>query len=193
MKKTKPIKDKNMIDDDYLREYFTNATDSSKYAYWQPRYMRDLEAWKEFEDIINEISDNEKVLDVGCGYHPFKGKIKNLLGIDKYNSAADIVIDLMDFDAKIEDYDVILVLGSVHFHNFELVEKQIERILSWCKPGGRLYMRVNPQIEKILSPKQASYAWTIEDIDYFTKKHNLKIIKPVQMITDERYIFTWQK
>ena len=177
----------------YIEEYFTNSVDPSKNAYWKPDYLVDPVAWKQYEDIIDEITDDEKVLDVGCGYHPFKGKIKNLLGIDKYNEQADIVVDLMDFDTVPESYDVVIALGSTNLFGFELIEKQIEKVVSWCKPGGRIYMRVNPQIEKITSPKESAYPWTIDDIEYFTKKHNLNIIKPVRFNHNLRYIFTWQK
>ena len=33
--------------------------------------------------LVNEINklDPKNVLDVGCGYHPFKGRIQNLIGL----------------------------------------------------------------------------------------------------------------
>ena len=182
-----------MSNNNYIQEYFTNSTDPNKTGYWKPQYFENSEAWEEFEEIISKISDDERVLDVGCGYHPFKGKIKNLLGIDKFNTEADIVVDLMDFDAVPESYDVVIALGSTNLFGFELIEQQIEKVVSWCKPGGRIFMRVNPQIDKVTSPKECAYSWTTDDIEYFTKKHNLTIIKPVELNKNLRYIFTWQK
>lgn len=179
---------------DYISEYFTNATDPSKEGYWRPRYMDgDPDAIRRLDEVVAAISDAETVLDVGCGYHPFKGRIKNLVGIDKYNPAADIVIDMMDYNAPAESFDVVLALGSTNLHGLDLISKQIEKVISWCKPGGRIFMRVNPVLETIISPKQDVYPWTLNDIQYFTQLHDLQIIKPVELTEGMRYEFIWQK
>ena len=44
-----------------------------------------------------------KVLTLGCGYHEFKGKIDNLIGIDPYNSNADIEVKLLDYHPTEKD------------------------------------------------------------------------------------------
>lgn len=142
--------------------------------------------------IASEITDEETVLDVGCGHNQFKGIIKNLTAIDKYNTAADILIDMMDFDSPDETYDVVIALGSTNFHPFTTIESQIDRLVRWCKPGGRIYMRVNPCIEPDNTPAVA-YPWTLVDIFNFTNKYNLEIIKPVTVTPHTRIIWTWQK
>lgn len=177
---------------DYLKEYFTNRTDKTKEGYWNPDYNRE-EKNREENNILADISDTDKVLDVGCGYHPFKGRIKNLIGIDKYNDHADVLIDILDYDAAAESFDVVLALGSTNLHSFELIEKQIEKIVSWCRPGGKIFMRVNPGMEDEISPKKFLYKWTLGDIDYLTKKHDLEIIRPITLTSGLRYIFTWRK
>jgi hypothetical protein len=177
---------------DYLKEYFTNSTDRSKEGFWDPNHNRDAKIQEE-NAILEAISDTDRVLDVGCGYHPFKGRIKNLVGIDKYNARADILVDMLDYDAAGDSFDVVLALGSTNLHSFELIEKQIEKIVSWCRLGGKIFMRVNPGMEDEISPKRFLYRWTLEDIEYFTKKHDLTIIKPITLTTGLRYIFTWQK
>jgi cyclopropane fatty-acyl-phospholipid synthase-like methyltransferase len=184
-----------MNDEDYLRAYFTNSTDPTQDAYWRPTHLDENVTGEpdEFDIIVAEISDEETVLDVGCGYNPFKGRIKQLTAIDKYNPCADILTDMMDFRQESAFYDVIIALGSTNLHSFNLIEQQIEKLVYWCKPGGRIYMRVNPQTEKVTSPKFATYAWAIKDIAYFTRKHSLEIIKPVVLTDSLRYTFTWQK
>jgi len=147
---------------------------------------------EEHDVIASEISDDDVVLDVGCGHNLFKGKIKNLTAIDKYNTAADILIDTMDFDAPEESYDVVVALGSTNFHPFETIEAQIDRVVKWCKPGGRIYMRVNPCINPNNTPEVA-YPWTLVDIFNFTKKYNLEIIKPITVTKHVRIIWTWKK
>ena len=54
--------------DEYYKEFF------SKNAIWKPGEVNQ----KEHEVIASEISDEETVLDVGCGYNQLKGKVKNL-------------------------------------------------------------------------------------------------------------------
>jgi hypothetical protein len=54
-------------------------------------------------------------------------------------------------------------------------------------------MRVNPVLETIVSPKKDVCKWTKEHIYDYTRKHNLEIIKPIELTTGHRYIFTWKK
>jgi hypothetical protein len=178
----------------YIAEYFTNSTDPTKEGYWRPRYLDgNQESLKEYDDIVAEIKDSDLVIDVGCGYHPFKGRIKNLIGIDKYNPTADIVVDLLDYDAPENHFDVVISLGATNLESFELISQQIERLVYWCKPGGKIYMRVNPVLEEVVSPKKGVCKWTIDHIAEYTRKHDLEIIKPVRLTNGLRYIFTWQK
>jgi len=146
----------------------------------------------EHEVIASEISNDEVVLDVGCGHNMFKGKIKNLTAIDKYNTAADVVVDMMEFDALDNSYDVVIALGSTNFHPFESIEAQIDKVVRWCKPGGRIYMRANPCISQNNTPAVA-YPWTLVDIFNFTNKYNLEIIKPITVTPHTRIIWTWKK
>jgi len=181
------------IDSDYIKEYFTNSTDPTKEGYWRPRYLDDpsSENLKEYDTIVEEINDNDSVIDVGCGYHPFKGRIRNLIGIDKYNQAADVVIDMLDYNEG--PFDVVIALGATNLFSFELIDKQIEKLVSLCKPGGKIYMRVNPGLEKIVTPKLNFCSWTLQHIGDYTIKHNLEIIKPIELTRNLRYIWLWQK
>ena len=49
--------------------------------------------------IIDEVNamNPDNVIDIGCGYNEFKGKIKNLIGIDPYNDRADIDVHTLDY------------------------------------------------------------------------------------------------
>ena len=74
------------INDACLRRYFTK--------YWQ----NDMKKWKysglALIDEVNALKPRA-VLDVGCGYNEFKGKIHNLIGIDPYNDKADLKVCLL--------------------------------------------------------------------------------------------------
>lgn len=63
---------------------------------WRPRTGEyDHSGWALVEEV-NKLNP-EKVLDVGCGYHPFKDRIHNIVGIDPYNDAADYEVDILDY------------------------------------------------------------------------------------------------
>jgi hypothetical protein len=93
--------------------------------------------------IADKIAADEWVLDVGCGYNPFKGKIKNLIGIDPANDAADIKVTAEEFTPD-RLFNVALCLGSVNFGEREDVENQIACIVRHLTPTSRIYWRCNP-------------------------------------------------
>jgi carboxypeptidase Taq len=83
---------------------------------WKPRTGDyDYTGWQ-LADEINALNP-ESVLDVGCGYHPFKGRIPNLIGIDPYNNCADFMVDILDYKVKPASHDHIIALGSINFNS----------------------------------------------------------------------------
>ena len=78
------------------------------------------------------------MLDIGCGYHEFKGKINNLVGIDPYNDAADIHVKLLDYNPD-EKYDATLALGSINFGSTDKVFAELEHAVSLCNPGAVMF------------------------------------------------------
>jgi len=88
---------------------------------WRPRTGEyDHSGWA-LVDEINKLGP-DKVLDVGCGYHPFKDRIHNIIGIDPYNDAADYEVDILDYRVKPESHDVIIALGSINFNSKDEIE-----------------------------------------------------------------------
>lgn len=168
--------------EEYLGEFFGGSR-------WKPP----ITSKQEHDIIVSETFEHEHVLDLGCGDNLFKGRIKNLTAIDKYNPAADIVVDMLEFQAEENYYDVVVALGSTNFSPFSNIEKQIDNIVKWCKPGGRIYMRVNPGISEVNTPEHFLHRWTLDDIIAFTRKYNLEIIKPITVTQNIRIIWTWQK
>jgi len=89
-----------MIDQEYLNNYFGTT--------WRNTCL----PIESFEcsglSLANKVSDRDHVLDVGCGLNPFKGLIKNLVGIDPAFEEADYKISLEDFvSSSNEKFDVI--------------------------------------------------------------------------------------
>ena len=98
--------------------------------------------------IIDEVNDMlpANVIDIGCGYNEFKGKIKNLVGIDPYNDRADIKSQVLDYQTDVE-YDVAICLGSINFGSSDKIISELEHVVNMVKPGGFLYFRFNPGIQ----------------------------------------------
>ena len=113
----------------YFETVWKPNTDQYKYSGWA---------------ILDNIGPEEMVLDVGCGYNPFKPHLQDrLVGIDPYNDAADIRVSIEDFDCDIL-FDVVLCLGSINFGCEEQILRQIEKVITFVKPDGRIYWRQNP-------------------------------------------------
>ena len=98
--------------------------------------------------IIDEVNamNPDNVIDIGCGYNEFKGKIQNLTGIDPYNDRADISVHTLDYKPDVE-YDVAICLGSINFGSSDKILGELENVVSMVKSGGFLYFRVNPGIQ----------------------------------------------
>jgi hypothetical protein len=118
-----------------LNQYFSTL--------WQPKF--DQYNYSGYR-LIEQIKESELVLDIGCGTNPFKGKIKNLIGIDPAFSQADYQTTIEDFTTD-KKFDVALCLGSINFGTEETILRQIESIVSLLKAQARIYWRCNPGLQ----------------------------------------------
>lgn len=143
---------------------------------WRPRTGEyDHSGWA-LIDEINQLNP-QSVLDVGCGYHPFKGRIQNLVGIDPYNSAADYEVDILDYRVKPASHDVIIALGSINFNSRDEIEQRFAHCVTLLKPGGRFYIRANPGIPHKTGPWVDIFPWTFEVVKQLEEAYNLKLLQ----------------
>ena len=141
---------------------------------WRPRTGEyDHSGWALVE-AVNKLNP-DSVLDVGCGYHPFKGRIQNLIGIDPYNDAADYEVDILDYRVKPESHDVIIALGSINFNSKDEIEQRFSHCVSLLKPGGKFFLRVNPGIQHKAGPWVDIFPWSFEIVNEFAEKYNLNL------------------
>ena len=145
------------IDVAILKKYFTTV--------WHPKHKKYKYSGLSIVDEINNMNlDN--VLDIGCGFNEFKGKINNLTGIDAYNNRADHQVHLMDYNPGDKVYDAIICFGSINFGSVTKIIAEMKKAVSLVKDGGLLYFRVNPGIQH--DPEEAHYIdffeWTPEFI-----------------------------
>jgi hypothetical protein len=141
---------------------------------WKPRTGDYEHTGWELADEINRLNP-ERVLDVGCGYHPFKGRINNLIGIDPYNNCADYEVDILDYKVKPESHDVIIALGSINFNSRDEIEQRFAHCVSLLKTGGRFFLRANPGITHKTGPYVEIFNWTFEVVNEFAERYNLHL------------------
>ena len=125
------------IDRAVLKNYFSKV--------WQPETKKFKYSGLAIIDEVNAMNP-DNVIDIGCGYNEFKGKIKNLIGIDPYNDRADIDVHTLDYKPDIQ-FDVAICLGSINFGSSDKILNELENVVNMVKPGGMLYFRVNPGIQ----------------------------------------------
>ena len=141
---------------------------------WKPRTGEyDHSGWALVEEV-NKLNP-QRVLDVGCGYNPFKGRINNLIGIDPYNDAADYEVDILDYRVKPNNHDVIIALGSINFNSKDEIELRFAHCVNLLRPGGKFFLRANPGIPHKTGPYVDIFPWTFEIVNEFAEKYNLKL------------------
>ena len=172
------------IDDACLHKYFSK--------YWQ----NDMKKWKysgvQLIDEVNALKPRA-VLDVGCGYNEFKGRIDNLVGIDPYNDKADLQVSTLEYKTDTK-YDVILCLGSVNFGNREKIIAEVGRCVNLLSKNGTMFFRVNPGLshDKPEADWIEFYAWNVPFIIELAQIYNLKILD-IRDDTNQRKYFVYKK
>ena len=142
-------------------------------------------------DYVNNQKPSS-VLDIGCGYNRFKGKIKNLIGIDPYNDAADIKVSLEDYKGPISE--IALCLGSINFGDEETIDHQIDVLHRlWRKEA---IFRVNPGIPHRGVEDIEWFGWSQKKIYSVAREYNY-VVKDLKMEyteqNDLRYFFIYTK
>lgn len=156
----------NDLSERYILRFFSEI--------WKPRTGDYEHTGWELADEVNKLNP-KSVLDVGCGYHPFKGRINNLIGIDPYNNCADYEVDILDYKVKPASHDVILALGSINFNSRDEIEARFSHCVNLLVPGGKFYLRANPGIPHKTGPYVEIFPWSFEVVNEFAEKYNLHL------------------
>lgn len=123
-----------IIDYAVLENYFSKV--------WQPKTKKYKYSGLSIVDEVNKLKPRS-VLDLGCGYNEFKGKISNLVGVDPYNTKADVQSSILDYRSK-DLFDVIICLGSINFGSVDKIYSELEHAVKLTSLNGLLYFRANP-------------------------------------------------
>jgi hypothetical protein len=155
-----------MHDQEYLNDYFRN--------HWNPSL--DAYIYSAYNTIAKKIQPHEWLLDVGCGYNPFKGLVKNVVGIDPAMDAADFQVTIEDFYAT-KKFDVATCLGSLNFGDDAIISRQINKMVECLKYKSRVYWRLNPGRKDHATEKCQGisfYPWSHRRLQNFAELHNFR-------------------
>lgn len=158
---------------------------------WQPRTdVYQYSGW----NIVDEINkmDPKAVLDVGCGYNQFKPRIKNLVGIDKYNNSADYMVDILDYHVEPESYDAVIVFGSINFGTYEDVSARFKKVFELTAPGGKVYVRANPGESHKNGPWIEIFNWDFKSAHSIATENGVNLLNYKQD-NGNRLFFVYQK
>jgi len=181
---------------DSLEEYSVAIDNACLHKYFSKYWQNDMKKWKysglALIDEVNSLKPRA-VLDVGCGYNEFKGKIDNLIGIDPYNNLADFETGTLDYKTD-EKFDVILCLGSVNFGNRDKIIAEIKKCVELLADGGTMFFRVNPgvQHDKPEAKWIEFFAWNVPFIIELSNMFNLDILD-IRDDTNQRKYFIFRK
>jgi hypothetical protein len=158
---------------------------------WKPRTDEFTHSGWQLAEEVNKLNPIS-VLDVGCGYHPFKGRIQNLIGIDPYNNLADYQVDILEYKVKPESHDVIIALGSINFNTKDEIEARFGHCVNLLTKDGRFFLRANPGIPHKTGPYVEIFPWSFEIVNEFAEKFNLKLLE-FKKDSNGRLYFVYQK
>ena len=173
----------NHLDTQYSRRFFGEI--------WRPRIDDySYTGWSLVEEINSQAPQN--VLDVGCGYHPFKGKIPNLVGIDPFNNCADFMVDILEYRVPAASHDHIIALGSINFNSRTDIEQRFAHCVNLLAPGGKFYLRANPGIAHSNGPYVEIFPWSFEIVKQFETQFGLRL-ETFKRDANDRLFFRYLK
>jgi hypothetical protein len=174
----------DIIDNEVLTKYFSKV--------WQPETKKYKYSGLAIIDEVNAM-DPTAVIDIGCGYNEFKGKIQNLIGIDPYNHRADVKATVLEYQVTDIKYDVAICLGSINFGSSDKIIKELTAAVNLVKDGGVLYFRVNPGQQHTAPESQwiNFYDWDPVFISNMAKQLNCELLAIRKDLN--RIYFVWRK
>ena len=179
-----------------LEEYTQVIDDACLHKHFSKYWQNDMKKWKysglALVDEVNGLKPRA-VLDVGCGYNEFKGKIDNLTGIDPYNDRADLEVSTMDYKTD-QKFDVILCLGSVNFGSRDKIVAEVGRCVNLLAERGTMFFRVNPGIQHDRPEARwiEFFAWNVPFIIELAEMLNLQVLD-IRDDTNSRKYFVYRR
>ena len=199
---------KNDITDRFELPQWWRLPESVRWSHTARNYQKSYDAWTaEFTfdtrkysgqwlvDYINTRGPNDLVLDVGCGSNPYKGKIKNLVGMEPGDwGSKDLQWNIMDHIGKyLEDnkWDWLLAIGPLNHGDTHEIEEMLTTMHGCLRPGGKLVGLVKPanwahlKVDPWRENRGLCYPWLEKSIYMFMERCEFELdMAPVLDGTD---------
>ena len=181
---------------DTLEQYAEAIDVACLHKYFSKYWENDIKKWKysglALVDEVNSLKPRA-VLDVGCGYNEFKGKIDNLLGIDPYNDKADLQVSTLEYRTT-QKFDVIMCLGSINFGSRDKIIAEIGKCVDLLDNGGTMFFRVNPGVQhnKPEAKWIEFFGWNVPFIIELSEMFNLEVLD-IRDDSNQRKYFIYKK
>ena len=95
------------------------------------------------DHVVDRIINAKSVIDVGCGFNPYKKFNHNLVGVDLINEEADENCDILDFDTMGCKYDVAICYGILHFNSYDWIRERLEWVVENTTDDAEILIKVN--------------------------------------------------
>ena len=126
-------------------------------------------------NLLDTFDKEAKIVDAGCGGNQYQMHFPNLIAFDFVDYGNQhFVSSILDADIDQESQDGVLCLGVLHECPDDYIQANMEKMLSWIKPGGKLVMRGKTQRETTTDFNQGY--WSEEKIEKFSNKFNLSVV-----------------
>ena len=181
---------------DTLEQYVEAIDVACLHKYFSKYWENDIKKWKysglALVEEVNSLKPRA-VLDVGCGYNEFRGKIDNLIGIDPYNDRADLQVSTLEYRTT-QKFDVIMCLGSINFGSRDKIIAEVGRCVDLLADGGTMFFRVNPGVQhnKPEAKWIEFFAWNVPFIIELSEIFNLKVLD-IRDDSNQRKYFIYRK
>jgi SAM-dependent methyltransferase len=131
--------------------------------------------------VVRILGDAKHVIDVGCGFNPYKQFHENLIGVDIVNEKADVNCDILDFPND-NKFDLAICFGILHFNSYEWIRERLEWVVDHTTPDAQILMKVNPsrkedQAEELQSSDVVWFdKWNRGLADHFADIYSLEVL-----------------
>lgn len=122
------------------------------------------------DNFLKSLPKEKTLLDVGCGYNPFKIHYPeyNITGFDK-TIEADLWGYVNDIDLKALPYENAMAINSIHFNKKEDIQERIIKIYEGLPRNGQFLFTLNDFGEDNDYPYWEKFNW--ESLDKVLYKY----------------------
>ena len=119
------------------------------------------------EHVVDRIINAKSVIDVGCGFNPYKKFNDNLIGVDFSNNGP---------------FDVAICYGILHFNSYDWIRERLEWVVENTTDDAEILIKVNPsrkedQAEALRSSDVVWFdKWNHGLAEHFADIYNLEIL-----------------